>query len=160
MLLLVVLGCSRNTHEIKQNWKNCTSWPLRNSPNLPGDHSYFREYHHELTLRDKKLRDSFSQRTFTLTLLVFYKVLAYLKKDLAENQDALLRATEEMGNNGKILEGWMKLNTNSSTFFPSSLLLVKMKTPMAIVRQKLPLWRLMLSNISCQEDISSPIFRL
>lgn len=48
---------------------------------------------------------------------MFYKVLAYLKKDLAENQDALLRATEEMGNNGKILEGWMKLNTNSSTFF-------------------------------------------
>lgn len=43
--------------------------------------------------------------------------------------------------------------------FLSSLLLVKMKIPMARVRQELPLWSLMLSNVSCQEDISSPIFR-
>lgn len=44
-----------------------------------------------------------------------------MKKDLAENQDAPLRATEDMGNNGRIVGYRMKWNTNSSTiFFPIS----------------------------------------
>lgn len=40
-----------------------------------------------------------------------------LNKDLVKNQDVPLRAAEDMGNNKKILEYWMKWNTNSSMIF-------------------------------------------